>query len=127
MRAGMSAATAVGLVGQARIRISAPSLISHNAYYVNSAKASSAFDLSIGALPVNYTGRPANAVALNGGVPGPLLRWRQADTVTLRVANRLGVATSIHWTGLLLPSNLDGVPGLRVHGPRPAETSTERL
>src|SRR5690606_6204883 len=91
---------------------SPPSLISHNAYYVNSTRAGSDFDLSIGALPVNYTGRPANAVAINGGVPGPLLRWRQGDTVTLRVANRLGVDTSIHWHGILLPSNMDGVPGL---------------
>src|SRR3546814_2325449 len=58
---GLAAAPALGLVGQARSRSSAPSLISHNAHYVNSAKASSDFDLSIGALPVNYTGRPANA------------------------------------------------------------------
>src|SRR3546814_2698648 len=75
--AGLAAAPALGLVGQAR---GVPSLISHNAYYVNSTEAGSDFDLSIGALPVNYTGRPANAVAINGGVPGPLLRWRQGDT-----------------------------------------------
>src|SRR3546814_16187169 len=93
--AALAAAPALGLVSQARSRSSAPSLISHNAYYVNSTKAGSDFDLSIGALPVNYTGRPANAVAINGGVPGPLLRWRQGDTVTLRVANRLGVDTSV--------------------------------
>src|SRR5690606_34482005 len=104
-----------------------PPLISHNAYYVNSTKAGSDYDLSIGALPVNYTGRPANAVAINGGVPGPLLRWRQGDTVTLRVANRLGVDTSIHWHGILLPSNMDGVPGLSFHGIRPGETFTYRF
>src|SRR3546814_3639930 len=117
-------APALGLVGQAR---GVPSLISHNAYYVNSTGAGSDFDLSIGALPVNYTGRPANAVAINGGVPGPLLRWRQGDTVTLRVANRLGVDTSIHWHGILLPSNMDGVPGLSFRGIRPGETFAYRF
>src|SRR3546814_1140456 len=121
------AAPAWGRVGQARSRSRSPALMSHNAYYVNSAKASSDFDLSIGALPVNYTGRPANAVAINGGVPGPLLRWRQGDTVTLRVANRLGVDTSIHWHGILLPSNMDGVPGLSFHGIRPGETFAYRF
>src|SRR3546814_136478 len=117
-------APALGLVGQAR---GVPSLISHNAYYVNSTGAGSDFDLSIGALPVNYTGRPANAVAINGGVPGPLLRWRQGDTVTLRVANWLGVDTSIHWHGILLPSNMDGVPGLSFRGIRPGETFAYRF
>ncbi|GAB3303016.1 copper resistance system multicopper oxidase [Luteimonas notoginsengisoli] len=54
-------------------------------------------------------------------MPGPLLRWRQGDTITLRVANRLGVDTSVHWHGILLPSNMDGVPGLSFHGIRPGE------
>ena len=84
-------------------------------------------DLSIGALPVNYTGQPANAVAINNGIPGPLLRWRQGDTVTVRVANRLGVDTAIHWHGILLPSNMDGVPGLSFHGIRPGETFAYRF
>jgi CopA family copper-resistance protein len=85
------------------------------------------YDLSIGALPVNYTGRPATAIAINGGVPGPLLRWRQGDTVTLRVANRLGVDTSLHWHGILLPAGMDGVPGLSFHGIRPGETFAYRF
>ncbi|RYE71174.1 MAG: copper resistance system multicopper oxidase, partial [Oxalobacteraceae bacterium] len=59
------------------------------------------FDLSIAALPVNLTGRRATAVAVNGSLPGPTLRWREGDTVELRVANRLGIDTSIHWHGLL--------------------------
>jgi CopA family copper-resistance protein len=85
------------------------------------------FDLSIAALPVNFTGRPATAVAINGTLPGPLLRWREGDTVTLRVANRLGVDTSIHWHGILLPSNMDGVPGFSFHGIHPGETFTYRF
>src|SRR3546814_12586391 len=51
----------------------------------------------------------------------------QGDTFTLRVANRLGVDTSIHWHGILLPSNMDGVPGLSFHGIRPGETFAYRF
>ncbi|PMZ30488.1 copper oxidase, partial [Pseudomonas sp. GW247-3R2A] len=54
------------------------------------------FDLSIGETPVNITGNPRTAMAINGGIPGPLLRWREGDTVTLRVRNKLKVDTSIH-------------------------------
>lgn len=85
------------------------------------------FELSIAALPVNLTGRPATAVAVNGGLPGPLLRWREGDTVTVRVANRLGVDTSLHWHGILLPSNMDGVPGFSFHGIHPGETFAYRF
>jgi CopA family copper-resistance protein len=85
------------------------------------------YALSIAALPVDFTGRPATAIAVNGGVPGPLLRWRQGDTVTLRVSNRLGVDTSVHWHGILLPSNMDGVPGLSFHGIRPGEAFAYRF
>ena len=70
------------------------------------------FDLSIDAQPVNITGRVRPAVTVNGSLPAPILRWREGDTVTLRVANRLPVESSIHWHGILLPANMDGVPGL---------------
>ncbi|HZW17520.1 MAG TPA: copper resistance system multicopper oxidase [Luteimonas sp.] len=122
--AGLAGVPALGLAGQ----LPAASMI-HNRHYaklniqtdVRQQPVGSDYALSVGALPVNYTGRPANAVAINGGIPGPLLRWRQGQTVTLRVANRLGVDTSIHWHGILLPSNMDGVPGLSFHGIRPGE------
>lgn len=77
------------------------------------------FDLSIGELPVNITGKPRTALAINGTLPGPLLRWREGDTVTLRVANRLDETTSIHWHGIILPANMDGVPGLSFQGIAP--------
>lgn len=85
------------------------------------------FDLGVGALPVNLTGRSATAIAVNGTLPGPVLRWREGDTVIVRVANRLGVDTSIHWHGILLPSNMDGVPGFSFHGIPPGETFTYRF
>ncbi|TPG83313.1 copper resistance system multicopper oxidase [Pseudomonas mandelii] len=77
------------------------------------------FDLLIGETPVNITGNPRIAMTINGGIPGPLLRWREGDTVTLRVKNKLKDNTSIHWHGILLPANMDGVPGLSFHGIEP--------
>lgn len=80
------------------------------------------FDLFIGETPVNITGNPRTAITINGGIPGPLLRWREGDTVTLRVRNRLKNMTSIHWHGIILPANMDGVPGLSFHGIEPDGT-----
>ncbi|MEZ5318134.1 MAG: copper resistance system multicopper oxidase [Vicinamibacterales bacterium] len=86
------------------------------------------FDLRIGETPMNFTGSPRMAVAVNGTIPAPVLRWREGDTVTLRVANALaGEDTSIHWHGILLPANMDGVPGLSFHGIRPGETYVYRF
>lgn len=79
----------------------------------------SEFELFIGESPVNFTGSPRTALTINGSLPGPLLRWREGDTVTLRVHNRLKDSTSIHWHGILLPANMDGVPGLSFHGIEP--------
>ena len=77
------------------------------------------FELLIGETPVNFTGSARTAMTINGSLPGPLLRWREGDTVTLRVRNRLTADTSIHWHGILLPANMDGVPGLSFHGIEP--------
>lgn len=77
------------------------------------------FDLFIGQTPVNLTGRPRTAITVNGSLPGPTLRWREGDSVTLRVRNRLAEETSIHWHGILLPADMDGVPGLSFAGIAP--------
>ncbi len=78
-------------------------------------------DLTIGAAPVAIDGRRATATGINGSVPGPLLRWREGETVSLRVRNELDAMSSIHWHGLLLPSNMDGVPGLSFSGIAPGD------
>jgi CopA family copper-resistance protein len=85
------------------------------------------FDLTIDYLPVNFTGRHRLATAVNGSVPGPTLRWREGDTVTLAVTNRLKEMTSIHWHAIRLPSGMDGVPGLSFPGIKPNETFTYRI
>ncbi|MEH6482534.1 MULTISPECIES: copper resistance system multicopper oxidase [Pseudomonas] len=77
------------------------------------------FDLSIGETLVNITGKPRLAKTINGTMPGPILRWREGDTVTLRVRNRLKEDTSIHWHGIILPANMDGVPGFSFAGIAP--------
>ena len=85
------------------------------------------FDLVIGAMPVNFTGKPAIARTVNGRLPGPILRWREGTTVTLRVTNRLPVQTSIHWHGIIVPFQMDGVPGLSFPGIAPGETFVYRF
>ena len=85
------------------------------------------FQLAIATLPVNYTGRARLAYTVNGSVPGPLLRWKQGSDVVLRVTNRLSVPTSIHWHGILLPTGMDGVPGLSFPGIAPGETFVYRF
>lgn len=85
------------------------------------------FDLTIDQAPINITGRGSTATAVNGMVPAPVLRWREGDTVTLQVTNRLQETSSIHWHGILLPFNMDGVPGLSFNGIQPGETFTYRF
>jgi CopA family copper-resistance protein len=80
------------------------------------------FELTVDSLPVNFTGRCSVATAVNGSVPGPILRWREGDTVTLAVTNRLKVPTSIHWHAIRLAADMDGVPGVSFPGIAPGET-----
>lgn len=82
------------------------------------------FNLEIGESPVNFTGNPRMATTVNGSLPAPTLRWREGDTVTIRVKNRLKEATSIHWHGIILPFQMDGVPGISFAGIPPGETFT---
>jgi len=68
------------------------------------------FRLSIGYMPVNFTGKERIATAVNGSVPAPVLRWKEGEEVSLAVTNNLAHDTSIHWHGIILPSEMDGVP-----------------
>ena len=73
---------------------------------------------------VNFTGRTAVATAINGSVPGPLMRWREGDRVRVVVRNNLQTSSSIHWHGIILPTDMDGVPGLSYAGIAPGATYT---
>lgn len=79
-------------------------------------------DLAIDRTTLPFAGRAGHAVTVNGSVPGPLLRFREGDIATLRVTNRLAEDTSIHWHGILLPPDMDGVPGVSFPGISPGET-----
>lgn len=85
------------------------------------------FALEIGPVAANMTGRPRMAIGVNGQVPAPILHWREGDTVTLAVTNRLSEPTSIHWHGIRTPADMDGVPGLSFPGIAPGETFTYRF
>ena len=85
------------------------------------------FHLEIGATPANFTGHPTVAHTINGQLPGPLLRWREGTTVTLSMTNRLPVQSSIHWHGIIVPADMDGVPGLSFPGIAPGETFVYRF
>jgi CopA family copper-resistance protein len=85
------------------------------------------FDLTISELPVDITGRRRIATTVNGSLPAPTLRMQEGETVTINVANRLREPTSIHWHGLCLPADMDGVPGLSFRGIMPGETFTYRF
>ncbi|WP_287947588.1 copper resistance system multicopper oxidase [Shewanella sp.] len=80
------------------------------------------FDLSIDYQTVNFTGTDVRATVVNQSIPGPLLRWKEGESVTLRVKNNLDVSSSIHWHGIILPADMDGVPGISFEGIEPGET-----
>lgn len=83
-----------------------------------------AINLTVGHASLRVDGRPGHAVAVNGTVPGPLIRLREGQNVRLSVTNTLAEDTSIHWHGLLVPFQMDGVPGVSFPGIRPGETFT---
>lgn len=77
---------------------------------------------------VMVTGRSVSAITFNGQLPGPTLRFREGEDVTIHVTNKLDEDTSVHWHGLLLPGMMDGVPGLNGYpGIKPGETFTYRF
>ena len=86
-----------------------------------------AIDLSIGAGHRMIEGRSGHGIAVNGSVPGPLLRLREGEDVVITVHNTLDEDSSIHWHGLLLPFQYDGVPGISFPGIAPGKSFTYRF
>tara|TARA_R110000787_G_scaffold242075_3_gene348234 strand:+ start:19 stop:1662 length:1644 start_codon:yes stop_codon:yes gene_type:complete len=85
------------------------------------------YDLTIGEKTINVTGKDRTAMAINGTVPGPVLRFKEGEELVINVSNRLDVDTSIHWHGLILPFQQDGVPGISFDGIKPGTTHTYRF
>jgi len=82
----------------------------------------SPIDLAIEDRILEIEGRETTVTTINGTIPGPLIRLREGEDVTLRVTNKLQEDTSIHWHGIILPAPMDGVPGISFAGIKPEET-----
>ena len=82
------------------------------------------YELTISQEKVTIAGATAEGMTLNGSIPGPTLRFKEGDTARIQVHNRMSVATSIHWHGLLVPPNMDGVPNISFPPIQPGATFT---
>lgn len=82
------------------------------------------YDLTIAQEKVTVTGTSARGMTINGGIPGPTLRFAQGDTARIRVHNKMNVDTSIHWHGILVPPDMDGVPHISFPPIQPGTTFT---
>ncbi len=85
------------------------------------------YNLTIAEQEVNITGKPVMGMTINGGIPGPTLRFTEGDTAVMHVKNEMDVPTSIHWHGLLVPPDMDGVPFITYPPIKPGATFTYRF
>lgn len=86
------------------------------------------YSLVIDQQVVNLTDNPLKRITINGGIPGPTLEFIRGDEAVIHVTNKMKVNTSVHWHGLLLPGEMDGVPGFNnFSGIRPGDTFTYRF
>src|ERR1700743_495241 len=70
------------------------------------------YHLTISDTMVRYTGKERMAIAINGSIPGPALHFTEGDTAVIYIHNHMRMATSLHWHGLIVPNEYDGVPNL---------------
>lgn len=83
------------------------------------------YKLLIAREPVNITGNTVKKITVNGTIPGPTLHFTEGEDVTIHVTNNMDEYTSVHWHDLLLPGEMDGVPGFNGYpGIKPGETFT---
>jgi CopA family copper-resistance protein len=82
------------------------------------------YELMIAQQEVNITGKPAQGMTINGGIPGPTLRFKKGDIARIHVHNKMNVETSIHWHGVLVPPDMDGVPYVSFPPIKPGTTFT---
>jgi CopA family copper-resistance protein len=84
-------------------------------------------DLVIAEQKITFDGRSGTAMTINGTLPGPVIRLREGEEAVIRVTNKLREISSIHWHGLIVPMDMDGVPGVSFAGIKPGETFTYRF
>lgn len=86
------------------------------------------YDLVIARQTVNITGHPVRKITVNGTIPAPTLRFTEGEEAVVHVTNKMDVPTSIHWHGILIPAEMDGVPGFNgFPGIMPGQTFTYRF
>ncbi|MCD2449691.1 copper resistance system multicopper oxidase [Methylicorpusculum oleiharenae] len=85
------------------------------------------YNLAIDEKAINVIGQTQKAYLADDSLPAPTLRWREGELITLNVTNRLKETTSLHWHGIILPYEMDGVPGISFSGIKPGETFTYRF
>ena len=82
------------------------------------------YNLSVDRIEIDAGEFTRSGIGFNGASPGPVLRFKEGEDVTINVTNNLSEQTSIHWHGLILPFEQDGVPGISYDGIAPGETFT---
>lgn len=85
------------------------------------------YDLTVDYVEIDTGTMKTRGIGYNGSSPGPTLRFKEGEEVVINVTNNLDEATSIHWHGLILPYQMDGVPGISFPGIEPGETFTYRI
>lgn len=85
------------------------------------------YDLHIAETKVNFGGKLKRAIAVNGSIPMPTLTFTEGDTAEIYVHNDLDEETSLHWHGLILPNQYDGVPNLTQMPIKPHTTHVYRF
>ncbi|MBR9817242.1 MAG: multicopper oxidase domain-containing protein, partial [Rhodospirillales bacterium] len=94
---------------------------------VSSVANAATYDLSVDYVTIDTGEMKTKAIGYNGSSPGPTLRLREGEEAVINVTNNLDESTSIHWHGLILPYQMDGVPEISFPGIAPGETFTYRI
>ena len=102
-------------------------MIGHFSYGQNEFHPVKEYTLTINNEMVNLAGKDMPAMTINGGIPGPTLRFTEGDSAIIHVINKMGVETSVHWHGILIPNFYDGVPYLTTPPIKAGETFTYKF
>ena len=94
---------------------------------LNASAAEVEYSVSVDRVVADLDGVRKTGIGYNGKTPGETLRFKEGDTAVIQVTNNLDEPTSIHWHGLILPYNQDGVPGISFPGIQPGETFTYKF